>query len=470
MGDGGLVVRLGEISGGEHVVAGEAAVAEYLSDATGLNRPLNVRPNVVALPAAVVKPAGSEEVARIVALALDRGIALVPRGGGTGLWGGATATKGCIVVSTERMTAGPEIHRDDLYAVVGPGVITGRFRREVERRGLFYPIDPASEDSSTVGGNVAEGAAGMRGLKYGSTRNYLLGLEVVTPEAKIVNVGARTVKSVAGYDLTRLLVGSEGTLGIITSVTLKVLPRPQEQRRLAFEFPDRVRAAEAASEIVAAGFAPSALEMMEAALLVEFDGPRSLCDEEASKVKGVLEAGGGVSVGGGARVGGRGAGDETERAERVEVEKADKVEKVWQTRRGVLGDLIKGSAAVEIRTLRVPKAKLGAMVEVAGGAARKHGVRLVIFGHVGQGLIHAALVVGSPDRNALDRAVGMVSELRGDCTTLGGAVQGEIEICTGRIPAPKIATGAVGLEAMGKIKVAFDPKGIMNPGKMPYDT
>ena len=212
---------------------------------------------------AVVRPRTAEEVRAVVALAGDEGLAVTVRGGGTGLWGGAVPARGGIVVSTEYLAGEPEIHRDDLYVVAGAGTLTGPLRARLADAGLLYPVDPASEAGCTLGGNVGEGACGLRSLKYGTTRNYVLGLELVTAEAKLVTVGARTVKNVAGYDLTRLMVGSEGTLAIATSVVLKVLPLPPDEVVTLYAFPDAMRAAEAAVEINALGFAPVLLEMMD---------------------------------------------------------------------------------------------------------------------------------------------------------------------------------------------------------------
>ena len=247
------VSKLREILGGDHVFTDEETLVCYSFDATRYR----ARPDVV------VKPTDTEQVARVIKLAYEESIPVTPRGAGTGLSGGSIPARGGIVISAELMNHKPQIHKEDLYVIVEPGVVTEDLQKHLEAKGLFYPIDPASQAACTIGGNVAECASGPRGLKYGTTRNYVLGLEVVDPNGKVIRVGARTVKNVAGYDIARLLVGSEGTLGFITSVTLKVLPLPPARRLLAATFDDVTKAAEAASAIIENRLLPSVIEIMD---------------------------------------------------------------------------------------------------------------------------------------------------------------------------------------------------------------
>jgi glycolate oxidase len=415
----------------------------------------------------VVKPRSAEEVRQVVALARDEGIAVTVRGGGTGLWGGAVPVRGGVAVSTENLAGAPEIHRDDLYVVVGAGTITGELRDTVEMAGLFYPVDPASEASSTVGGNVGEGARGLRSLKYGTTRNYVLGLELVTGEGKLVSVGAKTVKNVAGYDLTRLMVGSEGTLAIATSVTLRVLPLPPDEVVLAFALPDAATAARAAAEIMAQGLNPSLVEFADreslrtvarnpwsdagALLMVGFDGTKSRCEEQASKVQGILRS-------------------ECAAAPAAEVRRPD-CERVLKVRRSVLTGLLESSRVVRLESLSVPPARLDRLVERISELSRSSGLGMAVWGHAGDGAIHVA-VLGDPAERDTDRnvtaAIEVLSDVAGVCEDLGGAACGGAGLRHG-MPAARLAVTGVGLDVLKELKRAMDPKGIMNPGKMNYD-
>ncbi len=244
------VSKLREIAGNDNVFTDEETLICYSFDATRYR----------AKPEVVVKPVDTEQVSRIMSLAYEEAIPVTPRGAGTGLSGGSIPVRGGIVVSTELLNRPAQIHREDLYAIVQPGVVIEEIQRQLEAKGLFYPIDPASQAACTIGGNVAECASGPRGLKYGTTRNYVLGLEVVNPDGRVIRVGARTVKSVAGYDIARLMVGSEGTLGFITSVTLKVLPLPPARRLLAATFDEVTKAAEAVGAIIDNCLLPSVIE------------------------------------------------------------------------------------------------------------------------------------------------------------------------------------------------------------------
>jgi glycolate oxidase len=401
-------------------------------------------------------------------LARQESIPVTPRGAGTGLSGGAVPVKAGIVLSTERMNSSPVVHKEDLYVEAQAGLVTGQLQAAVEARGLFYPPDPASQSACTIGGNIGECAGGLRGLKYGTTRNYVLGLEVVTPEGKIVKTGARTVKSVAGYDVTRLMVGSEGTLGVVTSAFLKVLPLPPARRLLSCSFGDLSRASEAVSGILGLGLVPSVLEIMDEKtvgaveahtgerlgegimLLVEFDGTEALCDREASKAREVIEG----------KFEGRVLRD-VEGAER---------EAVWKARRAVLPALTRISPALMLEDVTVPRSRLPEMAAKIMKIAERYALDIAVFGHAGDGNFHPTFLTDKKKPDELKRVNAGISEMMRACIDMGGTISGEHGIGLDKMPFLKLELGKAGYEIMKRLKASLDPRGIMNPGKMFYDT
>jgi glycolate oxidase len=452
--EGRVVKKLKSVVGKDQVLTDEESLTCYSYDATRYSS----RPDVV------VKPRDAEEISKIVSLAYEESIPVVPRGAGTGLSGGSVPVRGGIVVAAERMNARPQIHKEDLYAVVEPGVVTEDFQREVEKRGLFYPPDPASQSACTIGGNVAECAGGLRGLKYGTTKDYVLGLEIVTPEGKILRTGARTVKSVAGYDVTRLMVGSEGTLGVVTSVNLRLLPMPQARQALFCTFPDIKRASEAAAGVIANGFVPSIMEIMgkeaidavrlylkedfggDVWLLTEFDGTRSFCEEQASEAREILTHDFGCTVH-------EGAGQaETER--------------YWRARREVLPALTRISPTVILEDVTVPRSKLPLMADSIERIAGKYNVRIAVFGHAGDGNIHPTFLTDKNSPDQMKRVTAAISEMMRACLDLGGTISGEHGIGVDKMPFLELEIGKAGYDIMRRLKDSVDPKSIMNPGKI----
>ena len=248
-----VINELKDVVGPGHLITAPDDLAKYASDGTKLEY----------IPDAVALPGSSEEISRIMLLANRERFPVIPRGGGSGMTGGALAVQGGLVLSLERFNRILMIDQENLIAKVEPGVITARLQEEVERLDLFYPPDPASADVSTLGGNVAECAGGLRGLKYGVTRDYVLGLTVVLPTGEIINTGVETMKGVAGYDLTRLIVGSEGTLAVITSITLRLIPKPAAKRTMTAFFRDIRGAARTVSNIIREKITPATLEFMD---------------------------------------------------------------------------------------------------------------------------------------------------------------------------------------------------------------
>jgi glycolate oxidase len=416
-----------------------------------------------AIPWAVARPATVREVADILLLANRERVPVVPRGAGTGMSGGSVPVCGGIVLSLERMNRILEIDEENLIAVVEPGVITGDLQREVESRGLFYPPDPASHDISTIGGNVAECAGGLRAVKYGVTKDYILGLEVVLPTGEIIHTGARTVKSVAGYDLTKLIVGSEGTLGIATKIIVKLLPLPETVQTLSAFFPDIRSAAAAVSNIMASRIIPRALEFADQAslkavetylqedlsngagamLLVEVDGTAESTEREAQKIAEIMKKSGALRV--------NRAASEQER------------EHLWKARREI-SPALKTLKPVKVNEdIVVPRSRIPDILREIGDIARRHDVLIANFGHAGDGNIHTNIMMDEGER---PRAEAIVREIFAATLRFGGSITGEHGIGTFKAAYLPMELGPETLGAMRRIKQALDPNNILNPGKI----
>jgi len=416
-----------------------------------------------ALPWAIARPATTREVADIVRLANRELFPVVPRGAGTGMSGGSVPIRGGVVLSLERMNRILEIDEENLLAVVEPGVITGDLQREVEARGLFYPPDPASHRFCTLGGNVAECAGGLRAVKYGVTRDYVLGLEVVLPTGEIVNVGARTAKSVAGYDLTRLIVGSEGTLGIATKIIVKLLPLPESVRTLAAFFSDIPAAASAASKIMGSRILPRALEFMDhaalnaverylqedlsggaaAMLLVEVDGPVESTTREIGRIAELM------ALSGASRV--------------TQASSAAEQEHLWKARRAISPALYTIKPKKVNEDIVVPRSRIPDILREISEIAKRHDLMIVNFGHAGDGNIHTNILVDEQD---LPRAAVAAKEIFAATLRLNGSITGEHGIGLTKAAYLPMELAPDTIAAMKRIKQALDPNNILNPGKI----
>jgi len=421
---------------------------------------------IEATPDAVVRPADAASIARIIGIAAAHGEPVVPRGAGTGLSGGCVPVKGGVVVSTERLRQVKDIDTVNLLAVVEPGVVTARLHEAVEREGLFYPPDPASYRACTIGGNVAENAGGLRGLKYGVTRDYVMALKVVLPSGAEVSLGSRTIKSVTGYDLTRLMVGSEGTLGFITEATLRLIPKPETRAALLAAYKTLEDASEAVVAIIRSGVIPSTLELMDdvtikaveahsptggapdcgALLLVETDGSEAEVARQAARIEGVLAKTGALEL--------RRASDPTEQ------------EKLWKARRSALTALARVSPSVVLEDATVPRSQIPAMVRAIRSIAEKHGLTIGTFGHAGDGNLHPTIITDLRDKTAARKVHAAASEIFGAALSLGGTLSGEHGIGVAKAIFMEDEVGKAGLAAMRAVKDALDPRGIMNPGKI----
>ena len=417
-----------------------------------------------AVPSAVVFPESHEDVVKLVKVCYEEGIPIFPRGAGSGLTGGAVPTleKG-VVVSFERMNKF-EVNVDNATAEVQPGVITAQFQDYVERLGLFYPPDPSSFKYSTLGGNIAENAGGPRCLKYGVTREYVLGLTAVIKEGHTIKTGNPVIKDVAGYDITKLLVGSEGTLGLITSATLKLIPKPKARATALALFNNLEDVGKAVTRILTSGLFPSALEFMdkdairavedykpvglprvEALLLIEVDGTHQSVLEDIKQVEELLKPMG---------------------VEVITAKSKEQEEKLWSARKSLgpaLGNLRSGKINEDIV---IPRIYLSEAIREFREVARKYDLLMVIFGHIGDGNLHVNLLYDKSRKEEEERAERAVDEVFEVALKYNGSITGEHGVGLTKKKFLKSQFGEVGYELLKGIKLLFDPKNLFNPGKV----
>ncbi|MDI6808089.1 MAG: FAD-linked oxidase C-terminal domain-containing protein [Candidatus Eisenbacteria bacterium] len=451
-----LLKKLRKELGQENVLTSDEELVCHSYDATLIR----------SLPDAVVTPRTAEDVSKVLVLANENAIPVTPRGSGTGLTGGSVPLRGGIVLCLTKMNSIREIAPADLLAVVEPGVVTGELQRKLEEEGLFYPPDPASLEISSIGGNIGNSAGGPRGFKYGMTKDYILGLEVVLPTGELVKTGARTVKCVTGYDLARLFTGSEGTLGVITSAILRLIPVPEERITVLASFKRLEDAASLVSEAVSAGLAPSALEIMDsvtlsavkessglnspegtsAVVLSETDGFSEVAMKEAQKVRELSIKNGAISV-------------------QMEKDK-ERREKLWAARRGAFAALARKKPTTILEDIVVPRTKLVEMVRAVAEIGRRHQLVIATYGHAGDGNLHPTILCDKRDEDEMRRAGSAAGEIFERALDLGGTLSGEHGIGFEKARFLKKEIGEAGIKIMKRLKDSFDPKGIMNPGKM----
>ena len=451
-----LTAELTRILAPERVAAEHAERLCYAYDATQLN----------ALPDVVVFPENAAEVAAVMTLANTRRIPVVARGAGTGFVGGSVPVAGGIVLSLERMNRILEIDRDNLVAVVEPGVVTRDLHRAVEAQGLFYPPDPSSSASCTLGGNAASGATGPRSVKYGGTRDYILALDGVLPTGECITSTSRAVKRVVGYDLARLLVGSEGTLGIITRLTLRLIPKPAVVRTMLVGFPDVAAAARAVSRTIASGLIPRACEFMDhrsldlvrehgtvevdaaarALLILETDGTASQAQADADAIAVLCREAGALQV--------------------RQAATAEETTQVWAARKALSQAMYQVAPTKINEDVVVPRSRLPELVAVVDRLAADSGLAIVCFGHAGEGNLHVNVMTDMSDPDLAHRAHRVVRELFQAVVAMDGSVSGEHGIGITKADYLPIEVSPEGLELMRRVKAAFDPNGILNPGKI----
>ena len=451
-----IIPKIEAIVGREHVTTAEEDLLCYAYDATNQH----CRPDAVAFPA------NANQVSDILRLANEYRFFVVPRGAGTGMTGGALAVQGGLVLVMTRFSRILAIDTDNLVAEAEPGVVTGHFQEVVEEEGLFYPPDPSSAPFSTLGGNVAECAGGPRALKYGVTRDYVLGLEVVLPTGEIIRTGVRTAKGVVGYDLTRLMVGSEGTLGIITKILLRLLPLPETVRTVSAVFSRIHDAARTVSEVVRSGIVPRTVEYMDqsaircvedhlniglpidagAMLLIDIDGSPSAVEATLERLVPICEKGGAYEI--------KVAGSEEEARE------------LWKARQAISPALFRLGPDKINQDIVVPRSRIPDMVEWIDDLRGRSGLTIVTFGHAGDGNIHFNIMLDRRDKETLAKAESAVQDLFQKTVALGGTISGEHGVGVSKAPYISMEIGAAELALMKRLKAVFDPNGVLNPGKI----
>ncbi|MCU0572490.1 MAG: FAD-binding protein [Syntrophobacteraceae bacterium] len=444
------------IVGSGHVLTGPEEMVCYSYDAS----------RIQVCPACVAFPGSAREVSEILVLANREGLPVHPRGAGSGMVGASVPSEEGLVLVMTRFQRIIEIDPDEMIAVVQPGVITGTLQRTVLDYGLMYPPDPASASFSTLGGNVAMGSGGLRAVKYGVTRDYVLGLEVALPTGPIIRTGTRTAKGVVGYDLTRLMVGSEGTLGVFTEIVLRLVPAPEARRTILALFPSLDQATDSVRALLKQRVAPSALELMdrsaidvvenylhlnldrnaEALLLIEVDGLDCAVTHEAEVIASVCQ--------------GNGASD-------IEVAaSATESERLWRGRRAISPALGRIKPHKINEDITVPRTGITRLIRSVREVARRHDLIIVCFGHAGDGNIHTNIMLDRKNADELSRAEQAVEEIFRIVLELGGTLSGEHGVGIAKSPYMLWEVGAGGYEAMWRIKQALDPRNILNPGKM----
>lgn len=450
------IEELKTIVGAEHVLTSPEDLYTYSYDAT---------PGHAHMPDVVVAPANAAEVSQILKLANAQKIPVFTRGSGTNLCAGTCPTKGGIVLLMTRLNKILEVDLENLVAVAEPGVIVADLNAEVAKNGLIYPPDPGTVNTATLGGTVAENAGGLRGLKYGVSKHYVMGMEVVLPNGDLINCGGKNVKDVSGYDLTKLMVGSEGTLGIITKLTLKLVPAPEAQKSMMAIFKDLDKAGKAIAAIIAAKIIPATLEIMDnatirtvedyakvglpldaqAVLMIEVDGIPEVVEKDAAKVVAILNKyDANVQL----------AKDSAER------------DKLWAARRAALPALAKLRPTTFVEDATVPRSKVPDMIRLVNEAAAKYNVTIGTFGHAGDGNMHPTIVCDLRDEEEMTRVYKAMDEIFLGALKLGGTLSGEHGIGLGKLRYMEDQHGPAAMNAMRAIKRALDPNLILNPGKL----
>jgi glycolate oxidase len=453
----GLIKDFQKIVGPEAVFTAETDRHTYSYDAA-------VLPPV--LPGLVVRPGTIEALGQVVKLCNDNSLPLTVRGAGTNLSGGTIPTFGGVVVLTNALNRILEINAEDLYAVVEPGVVTARFAQAVEAQGLFYPPDPGSMAVSTLGGNVAENAGGLRGLKYGVTKDYVMGLEFFDVNGETIKTGGRTVKCVTGYNLAALLVGSEGTLGVVSKIILKLIPPPAARQAMVATFPDVAKASETVAAIIAARVVPATLEFMDnftirtvedyshaglpveaqALLLIEVDGHPAMVAEDAAKVEEICRRHDATDI--------KVAQDAAQR------------DKVWAARRTALSALAKVKPTVVLEDATVPRSQIPAMMQAIQDIAKEYRLLIGTFGHAGDGNLHPTILTDKRNQEEWHRVEAAVDAIFDRALALGGTLSGEHGIGTAKSRFLIKETSPGTILYSKRLKAALDPKNILNPGKM----
>ena len=448
-----FVALLGETG----VMADEVTRMSYAYDAAVLDP---------VMPALVLRPSSSEQLGATLRLCGESGIPVTVRGAGTNLSGGTIPLKNGVVILTNAMNKIIEINEADMYAIVQPGVVTADFAAAVAERGLFYPPDPGSQKVSTIAGNVAENAGGLRGLKYGVTKDYLMGMDFFDAQGDLVKTGSKTVKCVTGFNVGGLMVASEGCLGVFNEITLKLVPPPRAAKSMMAVYDSVAGATETVAAIIAAKIVPCTLEFMDnftikavedyakaglpteakALLLIEVDGHPGEVAEDADKIEAICKA---------------------HHASRIQVAK-DETEKnkVWEARRAALSALAKLKPTLVLEDATVPRSQIPEMVRGLDRVAEKYSLSIGTFGHAGDGNLHPTILCDRRDEKEWHQVEKAIDDIFDVALRLGGTLSGEHGIGIAKSGHMAREVGERSLSYFRKIKSAVDPKGILNPGKV----
>jgi glycolate oxidase len=458
MTDKQVVRRFEQIVGAGNVMTAQADRQAYAYDAAVLDS---------VVPALVVRPETMEQLGQVVALCNENGQPLTVRGSGTNLSGGTIPSSNqSVVVLTNGLARILEINTEDLYAVVEPGVITAGFAAAVAEKGLFYPPDPGSQAVSTLGGNVAENAGGLRGLKYGVTKDYVMGVEFFDVNGQLIKSGSRTVKCATGFNLSDLMVGSEGLLGVLARIALKLIPPPKASQAMTAVFDSVQKASETVSAIIADRIVPCTLEFLdnftirtvedfrqaglpveaEALLLIEVDGHPAEVREDSEKIQKICRKNGAVQV--------QAAGSEEEK------------ELIWQARRDALPALARLKPTTVLEDATVPRSRIPDMVKKIKEISRTYKLDIGTFGHAGDGNLHPTILTDKRNREEYLRVEKAIDDIFEAALAMGGTLSGEhgIGLAKKKYMEKETSRGTIMYSRM--LKKTFDPKNILNPGKM----
>jgi glycolate oxidase len=452
-----LIREFKTILGAANVFTREADRCAYSYDSAVLDP---------VLPALVIRPETREAMGKAIRLCNENKLPLTVRGAGTNLSGGTLPKKESVVLLTLALNRILEINEQDLYAIVEPGVVTARFANEVAKRGLFYPPDPGSQAVSTLGGNVAENAGGLRGLKYGVTKNYVMGVNFFDANGDWIKTGARTVKCVTGLNLSGLMVASEGTLGVFGEIILKLVPPPQAQKAILATFDNTERASQTVANIIAGKIIPATLEFLdnftiraveefshaglpieaEALLLIEVDGHVAQVEEDAAKVEQICRAMGSTSI--------------------QVARSLDERNKVWEARRSALSALARLKPTTVIEDATVPRSKIPDMIRAITQIAQKCSLTIGTFGHAGDGNLHPTILTDRADKEEWRRVEEAIDAIFDKALSLGGTLSGEHGIGLAKLKYLEQETNKASILYAQRLKKAVDPNYILNPGKL----
>ncbi|MFZ1054780.1 MAG: FAD-linked oxidase C-terminal domain-containing protein [Opitutaceae bacterium] len=452
-----MIEDLIQLLGPANVLVEREDLIPYSFDATAALR---------KLPAVVVFPRTTAEVSAILGLARRHRVPVVPRGSGTGLSGGSVPVEGSVVLCLVRMNRLLEVDARNFTLRAEAGVLTQAIYDAADGAGLFYPPDPGSMKVSTIGGNVAENSGGLRGLKYGVTRDYVMGLEVVLASGEVCHLGNKCVKDVAGYSLKDLFIGSEGTLGIVTEVLLKLVPRPAARQTLLATYSRMDAAAGTVSAIIAAGIVPCTLEFLdsktircveefahvglpldaEALLLAEVDGHPAAVADEAARIRGICSENGATSV--------RLAADAAEAG------------RLATARRSAFSALARMRPTTILEDATVPRSELANMIRFIQETGARHGLEIATFGHFGDGNLHPTFLTDERNRDEMRRVEAAMKEIFGHALSLGGTITGEHGVGLAKKPFLRDQIGDGSLALLKQVKRTLDPENLLNPGKI----